>query len=317
MINLTITVDNINDVLKIFDSVEIRRYNKSGVPDTPIDLVDYVTINGIDQTNHRSGVSDVLLNSNYFQYYFTDPDGTADSWYISRYFNTTTSGSSAWADPVQGESGDLYYDPMYPPEIKYGSADQRIIDRIRILIGDPIGLNREYGPEAASSIHPDGRTYQMDEYGWPASINMYGKQYTETTDPTVNGYKFLKFREAIDTTITTVSGIQYSVDIWYYTFRHSDRQIMEAYDSCPPPTPLNESNCTPEIYMLQTAYDLLTQESWESINEDGAKIVDEGSSYDPSPGIRARSDMLAKLRKRLDDAIKSVKLLGLTGVRID
>ncbi len=92
---------------------------------------------------------------------------------------------------------------------------------------------------------------------------------------------------------------------------------MEAYDNVFPPTPLSTDNCTSEIYMLQTAYDLLTSETWEAISEDGARIVDEGSSYDPSSGLNTRSDMLAKLRKRLDDAIKSVQLLGITGVRLD
>lgn len=317
MINLTITVDNINTVLNVFDIIEIQRYTGTGIPDTPVAITDYTTVSGIDQVSDNYNVSYISLLPIYTQYYFTDPDGSADSWYTSRYFNTTTSGNSAWSDPIQGEAGDLYYDPLYPPEVSYGTSDQQVIDRIRLYTGDPIGLEREFGPEAASSIHPDGRVYQLDEKGWPASINMYNTQYNSTDDPSINGYKFLRFKEAIDTDITTISGIEYSVDIWYYTFRWSDREIMESYDGCIPPTPLTSTNCTSEIYMLQTAYDLLFSESWEALTEDGSLIRDEGSTYNPEPGLKLRDEMLNKLRKRIDDAAKSVRLLGIGGVLID
>ena len=317
MINLTITVDDIANVIQVFNRVEIKRYNLTGIPDIPISLTDYVDVLGVDQISNNVDVSYVTLVANYSQYYFTDPDGEADNWYISRYYDTSTAASSAWSDPIQGEAGDLMQTIAYPPEVSYGTADQRVLDRIRLLVGDPLGLEREFGPEASSSIHPDGRVYEMDEKGWPAFINMYNQQYTTTADPAVNGYKFLKFQDAIDTTITTISGIEYSVDLWYYTFRWSDREIMEAYDNTPAPLPLTTDQATPEIYMLQTSYDLLSSETWEVIAEDGAMIADEGSKYDPSAGIKAREEMLKRLRKQLDDAIKSVRLLGIGGVLID
>ena len=317
MINLTITVDDISSVLQVFDRVELKRYNLSGVPDTPVNIGDYVDILGIDQISNNTDVSYVELLSGYTQYYYTDPDGTSESWYTSRYMNTTTSGASAWSDSVQGDVGDLFQSIAYPPEISYGTADQMVIDRIRLLTGDPIGLNREFGEEAESSIHPDGRVYEFDERGWPAFINMYNQQFTTTVNPTVNGYKFLKFQDAIDTTVTTISGVVYSVDLWYYTFRHSDREIMEIYDATPAPSPLTSAQATSEIYMLQASYDILSSEAFEIINEDGALIKDEGSTYDSSPGIKARDAALNRLRKQLDDAIKSVRLLGIGGVLID
>jgi hypothetical protein len=156
---------------------------------------------------------------------------------------------------ILGEPGDLYYDPVYAPEIVYGTADQLIIDRIRLYIGDPIDIRREYGEEALSSIHPDGKTYELDEKGWPTYITMGGKAYTSSPNPSVNGYRFLRFNEYIDDVCTTCSSyvgncgedvtrdVTYGVDIWYYTFRHSDRQIMEAYDSCPPPSPAYYHSC--------------------------------------------------------------------------
>lgn len=317
MINLTIIVDNVVEVLKLFDRVEVLKYTGSGQPSLPVDLVDYSRVDGIDRVSDRENVSDVVLLPNYEQYYFVDPDGTADNWYISRYLNTTTSGSSGWSNPIQGDDDDLLYNPLYPPEEYYSTEEQRVIDRIRLLIGDPQTLEREYGEQAAASIHPDGKIYELDNKGWPVSINMYGQQYATKADPVVNGYRYLKFSEKLSFDPVTVSGVEYFIDIWYNNFRFSDKQIMDAYKNTPPPPPLTTDNCTTEIYMLQTAYDLLSSESWENINEDGAYVKDENSIYDPSTGLKVRADMLGKLRKRLDDAIKAVRLIGISGVLID
>jgi len=318
MIDITISVDDITSVINVFDKIQLMKYIGTGVPpSSPVDPNNYTTLSGIDKINNREGVSDINLSSSHSQYYFTDPSGLGTDWYISRYFNTSNNASSGWSAPVLGETGDLYYNPMYPPEVDYGTSDQLIIAQIRILIGDPVGLRRDYGEEEASSLHSDNKVYQLDEVGWPASINMYGVQYTASTDPVVNGYEFLKFLHPVDTTYTTVSGIEQTIDVWYYTFRNSDRQIMEAYDNTYPPAGLTTANCTQEIYMLQTAYNLLTMETWEVINEDGAQIDDEGSKYDPGPGIKARDKMLEKLRKRLDDAIKFARGPWIGGVRLD
>lgn len=317
MISVTISVDDLTNVMTVFDRVQLLRYTGVGTPSDTINLSEYTTISGVDQISSRSGVSDVLLSTSYSQYYFTDPNGLGTDWYISRYYNEASSASSGWSSPILGENGDIYYNPMYPPEVNYGTADKRIIDRIRIWIGDPIGLSRDYGEGSEANLHPDKKVYQLEDYGWPASINMYNVQYTSKTNPVVNGYEYLKFTNPIDTTKVTVSGVEYTVDVWYYTFRNSDRQIYEAYNTCFPPSPLNETNCTPEVYMLQTAYDLLFMETWEALNEDGAIIKDEADSYNPEPSLKYRADLLGKLKQRLDDAIKSIKLLYSGGVRID
>jgi hypothetical protein len=330
MINLTFTVSNITSVTQIFDRIQVRVYTGEGTPTSPVtDLVEYATIDGYDTINGRDGVSDVLLRNDISQYYYTHASGTASNWYISRYYNASDYSSSGWSDPILGEPGDLYYDPVYAPEIVYGTADQLIIDRIRLYIGDPIDIRREYGEEALSSIHPDGKTYELDEKGWPTYITMGGKAYTSSPNPSVNGYRFLRFNEYIDDVCTTCSSyvgncgedvtrdVTYGVDIWYYTFRHSDRQIMEAYDSCPPPSPLTTTTANSEVYMVQTAIDLLRKELWEDATEDGAKIGDEGSTYDPSPGLEVRRKLLDDLIKRRDDLVKALQLTGITGVLID
>jgi len=293
---------------------------------------DYTTVSGTDEISCGSsttitGTDEVILCLSYSQYYFTDPTGQHNDWYISRYFNSTTGATSGWSDPVLGESGDVFYNPIYPDEIEYGSEDRQIIDRIRTYIGDPKGLRREYGEDAASSIHLDGKTYEMDEKGWPTMINMAGKSYTSTSDPSVNGYRFLRFINFIN--ITTTSGIvdpatpcetkyyTHGVDIWYYTFRHSDREIMAAYDRCPITPGLTAANVTVESYILQTAINLLYQENWEDAIEDGAVVTDETTRYDPSPGLRFRKDLMDMLNKKLAGLVKGLVLVGITGVLID
>lgn len=303
MILLNITVDNVNTVLQVYNQIQFMRSDYEAGPFTTV-----------------SGLGPITLQTNVSSYTESDADGQASNWYISRYYNTSTLGASGWSEPVLGEAGDIYYNPLFPTELNFGTAEQLILDRIRLLIGDPKGINREYGSAAESSIHDDGKVYEMDSKGWPASITMDGVQYTSTGNPAVNGYKFLKFTNFIDTPLVTYSGsrmIEQGIDVWYYVFRWSDREIMAAYDNTPPPPPLSTITANAEVYMLVCAYDLLSGETWEVINEDGAKIKDEGSSYDPTPGMLLREDMLDKIKKRLDDAIASLALTGITGVLID
>jgi len=333
MISLTFTVDNLTTVLQVFNTIQIRRYIGTDTPSADVTeliaLSEYTTISGFDVINNRDSVSDILLRSDFSQYYFTDYNGESEDWYISRYFNSTTGSYSGWSAPVLGEPGDLYYDPVFPPEIEYGSADQLIIDRIRLLIGDPIGLRREYGEEALSSVHSDGKVYQLDEKGWPAFVTMGGKPFNDTANPNVNGYMFLKFTEYIDEVCITCSGILNlcgevvnkeivnGVDIWYYTFLKSDREIMEAYDSCPIPAGLSNVNVTTESYILQTSIDLVRSQLLNDASEDGASISDEGSKYDPESGLKIRKELLDNLEDKLEKVIKSLVLLGISGVLID
>lgn len=333
MINLTFTVSNISNVTQIFDTIQVRVYQGEGTPVSPVTdamaLTDYAELDGYDTINGVDNVSYITLRSDISQYYLTHASGTSSDWYISRYYDSVDYSTSGWSDPILGEPGDLFYDPVYPPEIVYGSADQLIIDRIRLYTGDPIGLRREFGEEALSSIHPDGKTYELDETGWPSYVTMGGKAYISTTNPSVNGYRFLRFDEYIEDICyecVTYSGtcgedvvkdVTHGVDIWYYTFRRSDRQIMEVYNSCPPPSPLTTDTANAEVYMVQSAIDMLRSELWEDATEDGAAITDEGSEYDPEPGLKVRRQLLDDLVKRRDALVTALQLTGITGVLID
>lgn len=333
MITLTINVDSISTALEAFDVIQIKRYTGTDVPEPPVTNTDavayYTTVSGTDTISSRTGVSDVLLNASYSQYYFDDDEGNSSSWYISRYYHTTTSAASGWSDPVPGYTADLYYSPQFPEEEDYETAEQLIIDRIRLLIGDPLGIAREFGEDAVSSIHQDGKTYELDEKGWPIYITIGGVQYNCLGNPTVNGYKYLRFNCFVDDVCTTCSGYEGDCgedvyrdvvtgpDIWYHTFRFSDKEIKDAYDTCYPPTPLTTTTANSEVYMVQTAIDLLRSELWEDATEDGADIKDEGSHYNPDPGLKIRRDLLKDLTKRRDDLVKALQLTGIAGVLID
>lgn len=318
MINITITVDNLTDVLTIFSRIDILKYTGSSTPSSPINIAEYMFINdGIDQTNNRPNVSNVLLFNSISQYSFVDPSGDSNSWYISRYSNNSGITTSGWSDPIQGDDGSLYYNPIYPSEMNYGTADKLIINKIRLLIGDPVGVARSFGEDALTNFHSDNVVFELQEKGWPTSINIYGTQYNSSVNPSVNGYKYLKFTSPVNLTSTTISGIEQSLDVWYYTFRYSDKQLMEAYDNCIPPAPLTIDNCTQAVYLLQTAYDLLNGEVWELALEDGASISDNRDTYNPTPGLNARDKLLERLKKQLADAIKYNLFSGFSGVRID
>lgn len=330
MISLSFTIENIAVVTKVYNEIQIIRYtgDTKDDPATPVgnvsSLTDWVSVSGTAEYPIP-----VALSSNVSTYQTYDFSGVFSSWYCSRYYNTSNGAYSGWSAPILGETGDIYYDPIFPEEIPYGSDDKKIINKIRLYIGDIVGLKREYGSEAMASIHTDGKTYELDQKGWPAFITMGGKSFVSTLNPSVNGYKLLKFTEFIDMTCITCSGvanicgdseireIENGVDIYYYTFRNSDREIMEVYDNCFPPDRLTESNATSQAYMLQSAIDILNMELISDANDDGAKFNEDKDSYDPSIGLKIRYDLLKDLRKRLDALVKSILMGNISGVLIN
>jgi hypothetical protein len=80
---------------------------------------------------------------------------------------------------------------------------------------------------------------------------------------------------------------------------------------------LTIDNATTQSYVLYTAKRLLQLENWHDAIEDGAKIGDEGSTYDPSPGFNFRKALLDDINDDLDDLIQSLMLRGIEGVRVE
>ncbi|RLC79075.1 MAG: hypothetical protein DRI61_08695 [Chloroflexi bacterium] len=287
-------------VFQVYDTIQIQRseYESYG----------FTTVSGLGPVPMAAGQT---------SYEVVDYSGDASHWYRYRYYSSVTSIYSAWSPPFVGGDREIFFNPLYPPEVLYGDAEHRIISKIRRLIGDPIGIRREYGDDAVSSIHPDNRTYELDEKGWPASVHVAGVPFNSFVNPTVNDYKYLRFVN-VDIAATTWSGCEErGMDVWYYTFRNSDREIMEAYDSCSIPVGLDASLMTSEVCLLQTSIELLYKELFEDSTEDGAKIADERTRYDPTPGLENRRHLLDRLNNRLDDLIKRLRLLRIEGVLID
>lgn len=318
MATLTINVSNIPGVLSLYSKVQIKHYTGSDTPPEILDLSYYEDLaTGIDIVNSRTDVSDVNLNLTYSQYYFEDPLGTDSDYYISRYSNSDDTVYSAWSLPIQASSDGFDYNPLFPSEVQYSAADNLVIKKLRLLVGDPTDLVRLHGEEDLPNLHSDRKVFELSDKGWPYSIRLFNTQYTSYTNPSVNGYKYLRFNTSIDSSVTTISGIDTTVDVWYTTFRFSDKQLMDAYDNCLPPSPLTTTNCTQDIYLMQTAYDLLSSEAWELAVGDGAEIADTRDTYNPASGLTARDKLLARLKKQLDDAVKARRFVGMGGVRID
>jgi len=295
MIHLSFQVENITSVLQVYNQIQVQ----SSATETGT----FTTIVGVGFP--------IVLISGQSSYTVDDPVGVSSTWYRSRYYSSLTSIVSAWSDSILGSVGELCYSPTYPNEVEYGTSDQLIIDRIRRICGDPIGLKREYNEKG--NIHEGGKVYQLEEKGWPCSINIGDTTHNSTSNPTVNGYLYLNFSDDI----TTLSGVDLDTDVFYYTFRHSDREIIEAYDTCPSPQGLTTTTANSESYMLQTAIELLTQELWEDATEDGAAVRDNVSQYNPEGGQRIRHDLIDKLQKRLDNLVDTLILSGVQGVRVD
>ena len=310
MIHLSFFVEDISSVIKVYNQIEVQSSDsEAGV---------FTSVSGVDFP--------IWLYSSQTTYTTDDPDGSADTWYRSRYGCSNSGGdstcrtngcageTSSWSDPVLGDAGLICYSVTYPVEVGYGTSEQLVIDRIRRLVGDPVGLKREYNEQ--DNIHEDGKVYEFSEKGWPCSININVTTYNSTSNPAVNNYRYLKFSEDI----TTLSGVDLKVDVFYYTFRHSDREIMETYNTAYPPSPFTISTATSEVYMLQTAITLLGQGIIENSVEDGAIITDESSKYDNTKAIQFKIDMLDRLQKRLDaisDTVGPSLLRNITGVLID
>ena len=309
-------VPNINQIIGIYNKIEVIRYTGSSYhPATPVGevntLVDWVVVTGVYPYN-----APINLASNTTEYFIYDDQYGDSDWYASRYVNSTdpTTINSGWSSPVLSTTQGVYYNPIYPQEISLSSEDRVVVERIRTLIGDPIDLKRDSGLEGLGSIHVDGYVYEMSEKGWPASIKVCGVQHNNTTDPIVNGYKYLKFRDPID--IDSCEHLPV-VDIWYYTFRHSNKEIISTYDITPPPFGLTEVTATSDTYLLAAAIDLIRSELLLDATESGAKITDDLTTYDPSPGLEARRKILEDLEDQLDKVVTSLKMSGITGVRID
>ena len=294
MIKLTIEVANISVVIALYDQIMIYTSSSESGTYTYLDSVSLV-----------AGVS---------TYYYTHTTGDSDTWYKSTYYNSVTEAESSFSNAVRGDSPILFQTITYPEEYTFTADDSVIIRRIRRSIGDLVQLKRIYadGTEFCSSIIDDNKTIDLGEKGWPVYVSVNSVEYTSLDDPIIQGYRYLTFSGTLSTS--------YEVNVWYYTFKFSDRQIYESYDDAMIPPNVPSSCVSPDHLVLQASIDLLENMTAEDLVNDGAMIRDDQTVYDPSVGLKERSNLINRLQKQLDaltlECIRS-NLLGLTGVLLD
>jgi len=294
MIKLTIEVSNIDVIISLYN--QIRVYTS----DSESGTYTYIT--------------SITLLAGVSTYYYTHVTGDSDTWYRSSYYNTTTESESSFSNAVRGEEPTLYQDATYPEEYSFDADEELVIRRIRRYIGDFKQLGRLYsdGSEACSSVMDDNSTIDVGEKSWPVYVSINSSEYTTIEDPVVQGYRYLTFSGSI-----TSSDV---IDVWYYTFKFSDRQIYEAYGDAMLPPNVPSAVVSQDHLVLQSAIDLLENMTAEDLVDSGAMIRDDQTVYDPSYGFRERGSLIGRLQKQLDALIsESVRssMLGLTGVLID
>lgn len=294
MIKLTIEVSNIDIIISLYNQIRIYTSDaESG------------TYTYLDSITLLAGVS---------TYYYTHITGDSDVWYRSSYYNSATEAESSFSNAVQGEEPTLYQNATYPEEYTFDADEDLIIRRIRRYIGDFKQLGRLYsdGSEACPSVMDDDSTIDIGEKNWPVYVSIDGSEYTSIENPVVQGYRYLTFSGTLsDDDI---------IDIWYYTFKFSDRQIYEAYGDAMLPPNVPSVVVSQDHLILQAAIDLLENMTAEDLVDSGAMIRDDQTVYDPSYGFRERGNLINRLQKQLDSLIaESIRgsMLGLTGVLID
>jgi len=306
MIRLTVQVTDITNVILLYSYIRLYRSD---------------TIDGV-----YSHLSYIELIPGQSEYVYDDITGTDDYWYKSSYYRDAMF-ESALSDPARGSSPTLFIGATYPNEVDFDSTQSTIIRRIRRYIGDNKGLSRIYledcETDSCNHIHSDNKTIELDEKGWPVYVSLSllntdtVYQKTSLDDPTVQGYKYLTFS---GTLVNNEVCMYDTVDIWYYTFKFSDRELYQAYSDAMIPPNVPSDSVTQDHLVLQASIELLENMTSEDMTEDGALIRDDQSLYDPSPGLRERDKTISRLKKILDDLVnESIRnaITDLTGVLID
>ncbi len=309
--SVTIAVASPTAVAVEFDQLLILKASAANGPYTQIAGVSPVTLDG-------SG-----------SYTVVDVNGEPQDYFRAQFYNSSTLTAGTASDLAQ-ETGVFseYTQPestaTYPPEIALSTQDREIVESIRVTIGDLGSVERDYYDSSSTqSVHAcaehisaDQCTWEMKEYrGWPRSVVLNGETKVSVADPVVIGYRFLTFSGAVP----CITG---TLDVFYNTFRLSDREVLLAYDragnllvSCG----LTTAQITTEMLIIQAAILLLDGEMAQT-QENAIAIVDGDTSYDNTRGLRSRAESLTGLKRKINDLIECALhnvSYSLEGVRID
>lgn len=305
---VTITVLDATEVAAIFNELVVF---KASSVNGPFSELETIGLTGVDS------------------YTSLDVNSTPSTYYKAQYSHSVTMVTSVFSDTAQ-ETGNFseYSVPestaTYPPEIALSAQDREIVESIRVTIGDLGLIERDFFDSSdsnsqfacAAQISSDQCTWELMEFkGWPQRVRLDGADKTSLSDPQVLGYRYLTFSGS-DPCITG------TLDIFYNSFRFSDREILLAYDrannllvSCG----LTTLQITTEMLIMQAAILLLEGELREA-QQKAVMIRDGDTTYDNSRTIMSRTEDLNDLKNKIREIIECARFnasYGLEGVRID
>ncbi len=305
---VTITVLDATEVAAIFNELVVF---KASSVNGPFSELETIGLTGVDS------------------YTSLDVNSTPSTYYKAQYSHSVTMVTSVFSDTAQ-ETGNFseYSVPestaTYPPEIALSAQDREIVESIRVTIGDLGLIERDFFDSSdsnsqfacAAQISSDQCTWELMEFkGWPQRVRLDGTDKTSLSDPQVLGYRYLTFSGS-DPCITG------TLDIFYNSFRFSDREILLAYDrannllvSCG----LTTLQITTEMLIMQAAILLLEGELREA-QQKAVMIRDGDTTYDNSRTIMSRTEDLNDLKNKIREIIECARFnasYGLEGVRID
>jgi hypothetical protein len=292
-------------------------------------IFDELLVYKATSVNGPFSVSETISLTGAALYTSLDLTSTPSTYYKAQYSHSVSMVTSVFSDPAQ-ETGNFseYTVPTstatYPPEIALSTQDREIVESIRVTAGDLGLIERDFYDSSDSSsqyacaaqISSDQCTWELVEFkGWPQRVRLDGTDKTTLADPQVIGYRYLTFSGSSP----CITG---TLDIFYNSFRFSDREILLAYDrasnllvSCG----LTEDQITTEMLIMQAAILLLEGELREA-QQKAVMIRDGDTTYDNSRTIMARTADLNDLKDKLREMIECARFnasYGLTGVRID
>jgi len=298
---VTLYVENITAILASYDRIKVYRSNYD---------------DGIFAEVSTVSTRPVLsVNASYYN--FEDNEGTSSSWYKTSYYNSSTLAESALSTASKGiEVEQQFIMSSYPVETIITSSDEYNVNRIRFYIGDEKKVKRDYvSPSCLNgyeNVSSDGYSYELQNKGYPLRVIKDSVEYITKSNPFVTDYKYLTFS---GTTISTTSGV---VDVWYNSFRHSDREILSVFNTEPFPIGTTASTVTVEMYRLATAIRILESEIAELMGETSGQFNLQGElSYNPEPLLRQKREFVKQLKDKLDELVTDVNMGNFTGVRID
>jgi hypothetical protein len=260
----------------------------------------------------------ISVSSKYINYEDNSYYGVSSSWYKTSYYNTVSAAESSLSTATHGiavEQTSLV--ATYPAEKSLTSTDRFNVDRIRYYVGDEKKTYRDYvSPTCLAgyeNVSTDGTTYKVDNpKGWPLKVIKDSIEYSTSSNPAVVDYSFLTFS---GTTISTVSGV---LDVWYESFRHSDREILDIYTTTPEPPYMTSATTTSDMYHISAAITILEMELRQLMGETSGSFSLQGElSYNPEPLLRQKREDLAELKSKLKELTNEMSSLIITGVRID